>query len=280
MVDLEPLVPALVQPCLSDTEKQYLREVFERFQGYPSLRQLWQLMDEQWNALACDALVADERIHAFYGHPVWLLNGLFIEQDGPSLGYRQSFASWIIDRAPKRVADYGGGFGRLARFIGQALPQTRVDIVEPYPHQGAVALARPLDNVHYISALQGHYDLIIATDVFEHVLDPIGVALQTASHLRESGIYIMANCFSPVIQCHLPQLFHLQAGWDPAMQAMGLNPIERLQYGRVFQATGRLNEAAARRVERLARRLYPFIQRLPRGRARLGSALVGLLASP
>lgn len=37
----------------------------------------------------------DARIGSFYAHPVWLLNGLFIEQNAQSLANRRGFTDWV-----------------------------------------------------------------------------------------------------------------------------------------------------------------------------------------
>jgi hypothetical protein len=279
MVEFNQFVAPLVREHLGEAERSYLHSVFEHYQGYPSLQQLWQLMDEQWQAHGCDPLQTDGRVSAFYRHPMWLLNGLFIEQDPQSLAHRQAFTAWVTQQAPARVADFGGGFGGLARFIGAALPQASVEVVEPHPHPAAIALAEDTPNVRFVPELTGDYDLLIATDVFEHVPDPIALAASTASHLRIGGRYLIANCFAPVIACHLPQLFHLSIGWDQAMRAMGLQPLEKVQYGRAYGRTGNLDEGAAKRVEILARQVYPWVQSLPKGRARAGRGLMRLLSA-
>ena len=269
----------LASEHLSNAEQSYLNSIYERYQGYPSLQQLWQLMDEQWQAHGCDPLQMDERVSAFYRHPVWLLNGLFIEQDLQSLAHRRAFTAWVMHQAPIRVADFGGGFGGLARFIGAALPQASVEVVEPHPHPAAIALASDTPNVRFVPELKGEYDLLIATDVFEHVPDPIALAASTASHLHIGGRYLIANCFAPVIACHLPQLFHLSIGWDQAMRAMGLQPLEAVQYGRAYARSGDLDEQASRRAEALSRRVYPWVQFLPKGRSRVGRALIRLMSA-
>jgi SAM-dependent methyltransferase len=275
MVEFDRFVASFVLEHLGDTERSYLLSVFERFQGYPSLQQLWQLMDEQWQAHGCDPLQIDERVSAFYRHPVWLLNGLFIEQDPQSLAHRQAFTAWVTQQAPVRVADVGGGFGGLARLIGAALPQASVEVLEPYPHPAAIALAADSPNVRFVPELTGDYDLVIATDVFEHVPDPIALAASTASHLRIGGRYLMANCFVPVIACHLPQLFHLSFGWDQAMRAMRLQSFQKVLYGQSYIYTGVLDLGAARYVEGFALRLYQWLRPIPRGRTLLGKILMG-----
>lgn len=179
-------------------ESVYFEKIFQRCGGYPSLEQLWQLMDEPWIELGCDPKKIDERVMAYYQHPVWMLNGLFVERDAESLAYRRSFADWIVKQAPARLADFGGGFGGLARIVGQSLPHTQVEVVEPHPRSVAVAMASNTPNVRFVPELTGEYDLLIATDVFEHVPDPLSLCCETAAHLNQGGQYLIANCFAPV----------------------------------------------------------------------------------
>ena len=73
MTDLVTLVPAVALQQLTLEEQDYLREIFDRFAGYPKLEQVWQLMDEQWVALGCDPEHMDDRVARFYRHPVWML---------------------------------------------------------------------------------------------------------------------------------------------------------------------------------------------------------------
>lgn len=268
------LIPSLARDHLDQPQRRYLTSIFDRFRGYPSQEQLWKLMDEQWQAYGCNPLEMDERVNAFYRHPVWLLNGLFIEQDPQSLFYRRAFVDWVQRRSPVRLADFGGGFGTLARHIGIALPASLVEVVEPHPSRAAIALASRTANVRYVPELTGEYDLLIATDVFEHVLDPISLAATTASFLRCGGYYLMANCFAPVIACHLPQLFHLSIGWDQVMWGLGLKPLEKVQYGRAYQRLGTLAEEPARTMEALARRVYPWVKHLPKGRSIAANTLM------
>lgn len=274
MTDLEKLVPALVLQHLTTPEKEYLKKVFDRYGGYPDLEQIWSLMDEPWIELGCDPLNMDERVTAYYQHAVWLLNGLFVERHELSVENRQRFAQWIVAQAPQRVADFGGGFGGLARFIGEALPNAQVEVVDPHPHPAAIALAANTPNVRFVPELTGEYDILIATDVFEHVPDPIGLTAETAERLRVGGQYLIANCFAPVILCHLPQLFHFNASWDAVMQTMGLQPEERVVYGRSYRRKGGINMPAARAKGECSRKIYPLVSWLPRGKARAGQFLM------
>ena len=65
---------------LTLAEKDYLNKIFKRFNGFPNLEQIWRLIDEVWTELGCDQYkMDDEKIILFYQHPVWILNGFFIE---------------------------------------------------------------------------------------------------------------------------------------------------------------------------------------------------------
>jgi ubiquinone/menaquinone biosynthesis C-methylase UbiE len=203
-------VSPLVVDLLSREETDYLEDIFQSYGGFPDLQQLWNLMDESWIRHGCDPNVMDSRIDVFYRDPVWLLNGLFIEQDHQSLQNRRKFVDWVVEQEPLRVADFGGGFGGLARMIGAELPSCMVEIIDPHPHKAAVALANNTDNVRFVPELSESYDILIATDVFEHVPDPVGLTAETAAYLRPEGYYLIANYFAPAILCHLPQLFYLK----------------------------------------------------------------------
>ena len=65
MTDLSTHVLSLVLQHLTTDEKDYLAQMFERFDGLPTVEQGWQLADEQWVALNCDLLHIDERVSRF-----------------------------------------------------------------------------------------------------------------------------------------------------------------------------------------------------------------------
>jgi len=276
MTNLARWIEANELSLIKPEDQQWLSRVFDRFAGYPSLEQLWALMDEPWHALDCDPAVMDARIGAYYSHPVWLLNGLFIEQHAESLRNRAQFKDWVTKKSPQRVAEFGGGFGGLARMICASLPSATVEIIEPHPHPVAIARAEKTSNVRYCPKMVGEYDVLIATDVFEHVPDPLQLVYETAEHLRTGGHYLIANCFFPVIRCHLPQTFHFRHSWDAALKAMGLEPAEGVAYGRAFVRRGRLNLEAARKVESQSLKLWPLTKHVP---GRLARPITNLLVS-
>jgi hypothetical protein len=242
----------------------------------PALEEIWALMDEAWEECGCDQKVMDERVTRFYRHPVWLLNGLFIEQDEESLARRKTFTEWVAGLAPRRIVDVGGGFGTLARMIGEACPGAEIEVAEPSPHPAGVALADGTANVRYVPELSGTYDVILATDVFEHVPDPLSLVETTAAHLRLGGSYLMANYFEPAIKCHLPSTFHFRWSWQAAMNAMKLRPAERVAYGRSYTRVGDVSARAARLLETRSRLSFGLIERTsPKRRPRAIALLIG-----
>lgn len=247
---------------LSATERTYLSSVLKDNETL-DLEGMWSLMDAAWDECQCDPEVMDVRIAKFYAHPVWLLNGLFIEQHAESLSHRRDFTDYVASLKPRRIADFGGGYGTLARMIGARCPDTEVHIVEPHPHAAAVSLAEETPNVRYVPEFLGLYDVLISTDVFEHVPDPLALVERTATHLRMGGEYLIANCFCPVIRCHLPTTFHFRWSWDATMNAMNLQPGKPVTYGRAYKRVGPVFASQARRIERRSKLCFGITERMP-----------------
>jgi hypothetical protein len=245
-------------------DKLWIEACLKRFNGYPNLEQLWKLVDEVWIEFGCDKDLSEANLSAFYSHPVWLLNGLFMEQDQASLNNRRCFVDYVVSHSPARVADIGGGFGALARMIGKACPNAQIEIIEPYPHPEAIRRAEEVTNVNYCPQLTGDYDLLIATDVFEHVPDPIALVQATAKHLKLNGTYLIANCFYPVVLCHLPETFHFRYSWNEILAALGLKPSRHVAYGQVF--TKEVSEGSverARLLEKRSQSMFRWLDSLP-----------------
>jgi 2-polyprenyl-3-methyl-5-hydroxy-6-metoxy-1,4-benzoquinol methylase len=248
---------------LNNYEYSYLSDIFLKYNGYPSLEQIWKLMDKAWNECRCDEKVFDNRIVDFYMHPIWLLNTIFIEQDEESLNHRRVFAKWVYTLQPKRIADIGGGGGTLARMIAEYCPDTQIEIIEPYPHKALMISSDRTINLTYKNELNGNYDLLIATDVFEHVIDPVSLLNNTLKHLKTDGAYLIANCFWPVIKCHLSQNFHLRYSWELICKNMGLENIETVQYGNAYTYNGKSNFINTKKIESKSIFMYKFFDKLP-----------------
>ena len=48
-----------------------VKDIFNRFNGFPTLENLWRVMDEIWK-YDCDPKNLDHRVNKFYSHPIWL----------------------------------------------------------------------------------------------------------------------------------------------------------------------------------------------------------------
>ena len=259
---------------LTLAEKDYLNKIFKRFNGFPNLEQIWRLIDEVWTELGCDQYkMDDKKIILFYQHPVWILNGFFIEQHSESIYNIKEISNYIQKQNPQRILDFGGGFGNLARLLGKSLPGSQIEIFDPYPSKIAIFLVSSLKNVKFVKEFSGLYDFMIATDVFEHLDDPINSARNSIKYLRYEGQYLIANCFEPVMLCHLPKLFHFNYSWNFVMQELGFKLGKKVAHGRVFHKVKDFDEIKARKIAKFSSTIYPIINKIPRGKNKIGSFL-------
>ena len=84
-------------------------------------------------------------------------------------------------------------------------------------------------NVHFIPNITEQYDCLIATDVLEHVPNPIEIFVRMIHCVKPNGYLLIANNFYPVIKCHLPRTFHLRYTFDIIAKNMGLKNCGILQ---------------------------------------------------
>ena len=223
-------------------------------------------MDFVWDSLGCDNRRPDpSQLSQFYRHPIWLLNGLFIEKHDQSLRHRIQFRDWTTMQKPKKVADYGGGFGTLGRMIAAECPDSEVHIIDPYPTELAKRRLQEFRNATFVSEPQGPYDVILATDVFEHVMDPLSSLFDVAEHVRVGGKFLVANHFAPSIKCHLPATFHFRHTWHTFMKLAGFCVEGPISYGWAYEKVGaRKLTSYVRICEKGSRRIYEVTQRWPR----------------
>jgi Methyltransferase domain len=229
-----------------------------------NLHQIWQLMDQVWDDLGCDNKDLDqEKITAFYKHPIWLLNGFFLEQHKLSLQHRHVISDWIVQQSNdvnEKVLDFGGGFGTLARMIANKSNLIRIDVYEPYPSDFAVLQCRSYSAIKFVAHLNEKYDFLVSTDVLEHVPDPLGLLWQMIESVEVNGHLIIANCFYPVIKCHLPSTFHFRYSFDEFTEVMGLRKIGLCEgsHATIYQkiATNIIDWKKIRGMERYSQKLY------------------------
>ena len=221
-------------------------------------------MDQAWHHHRCNNLLpTQETLAAFYDDPVWLLNGMFIEQDHLSMAHRRAIVSSVLSLAPESIVDFGGGFGTLARLLATALPEALISIFEPFPTACGLANCRSMSNICFTSTLQTQgYDVLICTDVLEHVAQPIMLLAEMVDAVRPGGHLLIANCFYPVIACHLPSTFHLRYSFDSLCQALGLEVLGPCEgsHATIYRRTQVLQPdwPRLRAMERRSQRLFPW----------------------
>lgn len=229
-----------------------------------AIEDLWLMMDQIWQEMGCNQYApSEEDLARYYSHPVWVLNGLFSEQDIDSQHNRQEIIDWVIlhDAEIASILDFGGGIGSLARSLAKASETLPISVYEPTPHAIALERIKQHDNVQYVSSLNQQYDCIICLDVMEHLTDPLQTLADLIKVTKPDGYLIFGNCFFPVIQCHLPQTFHLRYTFNHFAQQMGLTPVASLHrnYISVFQKenSAPVNWSNIRQLELISKLCYP-----------------------
>jgi len=245
----------------TEIERLLIRESPSISEG---LKQMWYLMDLVWDDFNCDNIKPNwDTVGRFYSHPVWLLNGLFIEQDIVSMGHRNAISNWVVKKGFNYIVDYGGGFGTLARLIAEKDLHVVVDIYEPHLSDFGLKRASGFSNINIVGELKDDYDCLLSTDVLEHVDDPLKDFSKMIDGVKTGGYLIVANCFHPVIKCHLPQNFHFRFTFNIFARLMGLKVKGVLEgsHATIFQKNieKKVNWKLIRALEVVSKAFFPFI---------------------
>ncbi|WP_421659040.1 class I SAM-dependent methyltransferase [Leptothermofonsia sp. ETS-13] len=264
------------ESLLTDIDRQELANLLSDLpDGFPELQDIWRLMDKVWDGFDCDNRQFDpDKMKCYYEHPVWLLNGLFTEQDEMSCQHRHAIAHWIAQRQSiSSVLDYGGGFGTLARLIADARNEISIDVYEPYPSKLSFHRVRNYSQIQFISILDQSYSCIVCTDVLEHVFDPLVLLSNMAQAIDANGFLIIANCFYPCIKCHLPSTFHLRHTFSLFARVMGLKYCGFCQFEHIhiYQKISSQppNWHGIRLLEYWSRILFPLLEITAKDRHRI-----------
>jgi 2-polyprenyl-6-hydroxyphenyl methylase/3-demethylubiquinone-9 3-methyltransferase len=222
-------------------------------------------MDQVWLKTGCSqSNYEPSKYRNFYADPVWLLNGMYIEQDPVSMGHRHSIANAVATLGAKQILDFGGGFGTLARLIADRLPSSQVFVYDPFPPAHGVEACKKHQNITFIDTLTlRRFDALVCTDVLEHVHDPLGLLAKIVATVEPGGHLFIANCFEPVILCHLPCTFHLRYFFTWCAEPLGLDYLGRCHGSHAWiyrrSSQGKPNLRTARLRESLAKALHPFL---------------------
>lgn len=249
---------------LSRNELEYLAKLPK---ALPPVEWLFKEIDRIWCECGLDSRLAldSDAVAKFYSHPVWLANGLFTASDPLSKRHRVEIARYLSECGAKRIADYGGGFGELGCIIAQRNCETDVTIIEPYPSKIGLERIRSQVRVRVQREIaDGGYDAIVAQDVLEHVEDPISLAALLAGAVRERGKLVFANCFYPVVKCHLPSTFYLRHTFHYVMSGLGLKYVGRVDgapHAQIYERVGAVSLRGARKIEKIFRLVGPVLNR-------------------
>ena len=236
----------------------------------PTLEDVWLLMDYVWDEIGCNNIQPDiQKLNEFYNHPIWLINGFFIEEHKISVQHRSIVATWIKDHSSemKRMLDFGGGFGTLARIVGRHCPNIAIDILEPSPSDQAINISKKFLNIHFINLLENTkeslYDCIVAFDVMEHLVDPLGTLKNLVTFTNIGGYLIFANNFHPVIKCHLSSTFHFRYTFSFFTHILGLKHVEKCSktHANIYRKirSTRCDDVILKKLEIVSRLVFPFL---------------------
>jgi len=259
----------LTDKSLTKLEKEEIGRLLKREDKNlkTDLEQMWYLMDLIWDDFQCDNKNLNwENIGKFYSHPVWLLNGFFIEQHEVSMGHRHAISDWIVENNFKNVVDYGGGFGTLARLVSEKNQNIKMNVYEPHPSEFGLKRAAQFENIKIIEKLESNYDCLMSTDVLEHVPDPLNDFSEMIKSVKLNGYLVIANAFFPMIKCHLPQDFHFRYSFNMFAKMMGLEVVGVLEgsHATVFKKIDETkpNWKKIRLYENLSKVSFPIIETL------------------
>lgn len=216
--------------------KKYLKD-FDEFKS-PNVNDIWRILNKVWDDMGLNNKNYNlEQLSKYYSHPVWFLNGLFIETDGESMRHRKSIAEYFKDKRKLRILDYGGGFGTLAKEIVKQAASSQVDIFEPHASEYAYNNIKDFKNVRIVDYLkENYYDVLVNTDVLEHVEDPISLISIYNNCLKGEGLLISHWNFTPCIKSHLPKHFHFRYTFDKVIPLLGFTKeIKNDKHGHYFK---------------------------------------------
>lgn len=274
MIVLKSIFRNIEEELLSKSDVAELKDLVAGANHIPpQLEDIWKLIDKVWDEMKCDNENLDlVKINKFYSHPVWLLNGLFIEEHPLSIQHRNAISSWIINPKImiKKLIDYGGGFGTLARMIAQKNPSIQIDIFEPNPTEYALARCRKFKNIRFISSTDkvsaDRYDCLVSTDVLEHLIDPLRNLYEMISFVDRNRYLLIANNFHPVVKCHLPSTFHFRYTFNLFTRMMGLKREGPCQgsHAIIYKkiANHSPNWTALRNLEKISRLTFPILSKM------------------
>ena len=149
------------------------------------------------------------------------------------------------------------------------MPQAEISICDPFPPRHGVESCQAFANIHYVPELPCQsVDVLVSTDVIEHVPDQLILLASMVDAVRPGGHLVIANCFYPVIACHLPCTFHLRYSFYNFCRALGLVVIVPCDgsHATIYQRIHKVEPdwRRLRKMELRSQRLFPWRERYRR----------------
>jgi len=242
--------------------EKYLKDFDEN--KSPKVEDIWNIVNQVWDDMRLDNKnYNSEQLSRYYSHPVWFLNGLFIEIDQESMSHRKSIAAFFKNKKNLIILDYGSGFGTLAKEIAKITPSSKVDIYEPYASKYAYENIQEFKNIKIVNNLkENYYDVLVNTDILEHVEDPISLISIYSNCLKKRGLLISHWNFTPCVKCHLPKHFHFRYTFNRIVPLLGFSEeIINKRHGHYFLKVKNITEEDmdnAYRKEKISKLFYPL----------------------
>lgn len=274
----------------ADTEREYLRDYSEglvrllnsefgrELEPYiapylrrqPSIEELWGVLDAVWDEMRVDA-DDPSSLANYYSHPVWLYNGLLMECDPACVRMRYQVVRTAAEYRPGRVLDAGGGTGGLLKIAHAELPEAeRLDLVDISTRWRSYVRGEllPFQRIRVLDAPEPPYDVVVSTEVMEHLPNPFEALSSINRLLKPGGLMIATWSFFPMMKAHLPRNFGLARWFHRLVPLFGMRSRKKVNLGKadhfVFQKARELRPEWSEFFERslgAARPLFALVHR-------------------
>lgn len=242
--------------------RKYLKG-FNEFKS-PNINDIWRILNQVWDDVGLDNKdFNSEQLSKYYSHPIWFLNGLFIEINQESMNNRKSIAGFFKNKKNLMILDYGSGFGTLAKEIAKITPSSKINIYEPYASKYAYENIQDFKNINIINNLkEDYYNVLVNTDILEHIENPIELIVIYNRCLKKGGTLISHWNFTSCIKCHLPKHYHFRYTFNGIVPLLGFSEeIINERHGHYFKKIRdvRIEDLSkAYKREKYSKLIYPL----------------------
>lgn len=189
-----------VYTCLKKLNKP--RKLNTLFSADISLRTTRKFLNTEWERVNTNSA---KEVKEFYDSPIWIIDSLLTETDVCSVKMRLNAVKCISIFDHSKVLDYGGGFGIIAEMAGKIFPNSIITLYEISRNRKHIQEKINMENVTVTNKLSSKYDVVISTEVLEHVHNPIKHILKMKRLINKGGGLILTYSFNDYLKCHLPE---------------------------------------------------------------------------